>query len=138
MKKSKYQQYFCFVVHILVPYAIWFSSQQNVVTIRLSTTFRGALLRGKRLFQCGYPKVWHLLEGDAYLRPGAYLRKYVMSSLLASDEIPENFSCRTETKNGHFGYSDDVSRNLPLNKVSCKFDRHENVMSYYIGVLPQE
>ena len=103
MKKSKYQQYFCFIVRMLVPYAIWFSSQQNIVTIRISTTFRGALLiRGKHLFQCGYPKVWLLLEGDAYLRSGAYSRKYVMSSLLASDEIPKNFSCRTEAKNGHF------------------------------------
>ena len=34
------------------------------------------LLEGRRLFQCGYPKVRRLLEGDAYLRPCAYKRKY--------------------------------------------------------------
>ena len=31
-----------------------------------------ALKRRRRLFQWGYPKVEHLLEGGAYLRPGAY------------------------------------------------------------------
>ena len=48
-----------------------------MVTILISAAFRGAaLLRGRRLFQCGYPKVRRLLEGGAYLRPGAYQRKY--------------------------------------------------------------
>ena len=49
----------------------------------MSAVFRGATLirekafsRGRRLFQCGYPKVRRLLEGGAYLRPGAYQRKY--------------------------------------------------------------
>ena len=28
------------------------------------------------LFQCGYSKVQHLLEGSTYLRPGIYYRKY--------------------------------------------------------------
>ena len=28
------------------------------------------------LFQCGYPKVQHLLDGSTYLRPGTYYRKY--------------------------------------------------------------
>ena len=27
------------------------------------------LFRGRRLFQCGYPKERHLLEGGVYLRP---------------------------------------------------------------------
>ena len=84
MKKSKYQQYFhCFIVCILVPYAFWFSYQQNIVTILISAAFGGtalirgeALIRGRRLCQCGYPKVRRLLEGGAYLRPGAYQRKY--------------------------------------------------------------
>ena len=31
-----------------------------------------ALIRGRRLFQCGYSMVRRLLEGDPYLRPGAY------------------------------------------------------------------
>ena len=31
-----------------------------------------ALIRGRRLFQRGYQKVQRLLEGGAYLRPGAY------------------------------------------------------------------
>ena len=28
-----------------------------------------ALIIGKRLFQCGYPKAWRLLEGAAYRGP---------------------------------------------------------------------
>ena len=84
LKKSKYQQYFhCFIACILVSYAFRFSYQQNIVTILVSVTFRvaglikgEALIRGRRLFQCGYPKVRHLLEGSAYLRPGACQRKY--------------------------------------------------------------
>ena len=74
MKKSKYQQYsHCFIVCILVPYAFWFSYQANIVTILISDTFRGAtLIRGRRLFQCGYSKVrrllvWRLLEEMRYL-----------------------------------------------------------------------
>ena len=77
MKKSKY--FHCFTVSILVPYAIKFSYKQNIVTILISPTFRGAvLIRGaalikeRRLFQCGYPKVQHLLEGGTYLRPCTY------------------------------------------------------------------
>ena len=35
-----------------------------------------ALIRGGRLFQCGYPKVWRLLEGVTFLRSGTYSRKY--------------------------------------------------------------
>ena len=31
-----------------------------------------ALIRGKRLFQCGYPDVRRILEGGTYLKPGAY------------------------------------------------------------------
>ena len=64
MKKSKYQQYFhCFTVCILVLYAFQFSYQQNIVTILNSAAFRGAaLIRARRLFQCGYPKVRPLFE----------------------------------------------------------------------------
>ena len=50
-----------------------------MVTILISAAFKGAtlvrgeaLIRGRRLFLCGYPNVWHLLEGEAYLRPGAH------------------------------------------------------------------
>ena len=44
-----------------------------MVTILISASFRGvALIRGRRLFQCGYPKMWRILEGGAYFRPGAY------------------------------------------------------------------
>ena len=71
MIKSKHQQYFCcFIVCILISYAFWFSYLQNIVTILIIATFRGAalirekaLIRGRLLFQCGYPKVWCLLEG---------------------------------------------------------------------------
>ena len=64
MKKSKCQQYFhCFTVCILVLYAFQFSYQQNIVTILNSAAFRGAaLIRARRLFQCGYPKVRPLFE----------------------------------------------------------------------------
>ena len=54
-----------------------------MVTILISAAFRGAALirrealtRGRRLFECGYPKVRRLLEGGVYLRPDTYLRKY--------------------------------------------------------------
>ena len=51
-----------------------------MVNILIGAAFRGAalikreaLIRGKRLFQCGYPKVQRLLEGGiAYLTLGAY------------------------------------------------------------------
>ena len=50
-----------------------------IIIIIISAVFRGAalirrepLIRGRRLFQCGYPKVWRLLESAVYLRPGAY------------------------------------------------------------------
>ena len=49
-----------------------------MVTVLISATFgsaaliRGeALIRARRFFECGYPKARHLLEGGAYLRPGA-------------------------------------------------------------------
>ena len=59
-------------------------SQNKVhITILISAAFRGAApvrgevhIRGRRLFQYGYLKVRRLLEGSAYLRPGAYQRKY--------------------------------------------------------------
>ena len=65
-----YQQYFhCFIVCILVLYPFWFSYQQNMVTILVSAASRGvvlirgeALIRGRHLFQCGYPKVRYLFE----------------------------------------------------------------------------
>ena len=80
MKKSKYQQYCqCFIVCIPVPYKSWFSCLWNMVTIPISAAFTGAtliresaLIRGRHLLQCGYPKVQRLLGGGAYLRPGAY------------------------------------------------------------------
>ena len=70
MKKSKYQQYFhCFIVCIPGPCAYWFSFQQNIAAALISAIFRDAALirgdvfiRGRRLFQCGYPKVRSLLE----------------------------------------------------------------------------
>ena len=44
-----------------------------MVTILISAIYRGAaLIRGRCLFQCGHSKVWHVLEGSTYLRPGAY------------------------------------------------------------------
>ena len=84
MKKSKYQQYFhCFIVCILILCAFWFSFQQNIGTILIGAVLRGAaLIRRRCLFQCGYPKVRRLLEGDTYLSPGVCqgklisLRKY--------------------------------------------------------------
>ena len=97
MKKSKYQQYFhCFIVYILVPYAFWFSYQQNIVTILISAAFRGALpIRGRRLFQYGYPKVRRLLENCAYLTPGAYQRKFISYFYIDIHLVTLN---RTETR----------------------------------------
>ena len=70
MKKSQYQQYFhCFIVSVLVPCTFWFGYQQNILTIVISVGFRiAALITGRCLFQCGYPKVWHLLIGSVYLK----------------------------------------------------------------------
>ena len=69
MKKSKYQ----------FPYPFWFSYYQSMLTILISAAFRCAafirgesLIRGRRLFLGGYPKVRCLLEDNAYLRPDAY------------------------------------------------------------------
>ena len=84
MEKSKYQKYcHCFIVCILVSYAFWFGYQQNIVTILMSAAFRGAtfiseeaLIRRKRLFQCGYPKMRLLFRNGAYLTPNTYQRKY--------------------------------------------------------------
>ena len=84
MKKSKYQQYFhCFIVCILGPYAFWFSFQQNIVTILISAVLgsgafiRGeTLIRGRCLFQCGYPNMRRLLERGTYFGLGACQRKY--------------------------------------------------------------
>ena len=51
-----------------------------MVTILIIAAFRRAaltreeeLIRGRHLFQYGYPKVWCLLEGGAYLRPSESL-----------------------------------------------------------------
>ena len=84
MRKSKYQQYLhCLLVCILLPYAFWFSFQQNIGIILISAVHRGAalirgeaLIRGKRLFQWRHPKEQGLLEGSTYLMPGTYQRKY--------------------------------------------------------------
>ena len=74
MKKSKYQQYIhSFIVCIPGTYAFWFRFWYNIVTALIRVVFRGAaFIRGRRVFQCQYSKVRRLLEGDTYLRPGAY------------------------------------------------------------------
>ena len=76
MKKSKYQEYFhCFIVCILVPDAFWFN-HKYIVTVPVSATLRGvALVKGMRLFQCGYSKVRRLLKSSAHVRPGAFLEE---------------------------------------------------------------
>ena len=71
MKKPKYQQYCHFFIDcILIPHASWFSYEWNMITVLMNAAFLGAtlirgeaLIRGKRLFQCGYPKMSSLLEG---------------------------------------------------------------------------
>ena len=116
MKKSKYQQN-CFIVCMLVPYALQFSYQQNIVTILICTSFRGAtliegetLIRGRRLFQCGYPNLWRLLEGGAYqrkfsktvfpkilsLQPFGSLRRNSYAKIFIVD-IKFRFSCGAST-----------------------------------------
>ena len=78
--KPKYEHYlYCFIICMVVPHAIWFSYQQNIITILTSATFRGeALIIGTPLFQCGHSNMQCLLEGGAYMRPGVYQRKYGM------------------------------------------------------------
>ena len=51
----------------------------RIITILINAVFNGAapirggeLVRARRLFQCGYPKVRRFLEDGTYLRPGAY------------------------------------------------------------------
>ena len=53
------------------------------MTILINVAFRVAafnagetFIRGRHLLQYGYTKVPRLLEGSAYLRPGAYCKKY--------------------------------------------------------------
>ena len=82
MKKTKYQQYFhcCYCLHttsicILVQLLVEYGNYSNKSRIWWPGTYQR-----KRLFQCGYLKMQCLLEDDAYLRPGAYQRKYVMPS----------------------------------------------------------
>ena len=87
MKKSKYQQYFrCFSVCILVPYAFCFSFQQNIVTILISTVFRGAaLIRGEALISMWIPKGFFYIVKKNNHRCGAYLRliaNFLISLLL--------------------------------------------------------
>ena len=42
------------------------------MAILISVTFRVVtLIRDRRLFQCGYPKVRRLFEGGAYFRPAS-------------------------------------------------------------------
>ena len=73
MKKSNYQQYFCFIVCILNSYAFWFSYWWNILTILISTAFRGAaLITGRRLFQWEYPKVRRLFETRRLLEERQY------------------------------------------------------------------
>ena len=80
MKKSKYQQYFHYILVQLLVIAM-------IVTILTNAVFTGAALRGevfirgRCLFLCGYPKVRCLLEGGAYLRSSAYQRKHGISPL---------------------------------------------------------
>ena len=75
MKKSKYQQYFhCIIFRILVPFAFQFIYQQNIVTILISAaSLNAALIRGRSLFQCGYPKVRRLIETRRFLEEIRYV-----------------------------------------------------------------
>ena len=55
------------------------------------------LLEGRRLFQCGYPEVRRLLEGDAYLRPDAYQRKYI--NFISSKDTGEECEMHSKSHN---------------------------------------
>ena len=88
MKKSKYQKYcHCFFVYsssicILVQLLVEYGNYSNKRSIQRCGSYqRGSLIRGRRLFQCGHPKVRRLLQGGAYLRLGTYLRKYAKLQL---------------------------------------------------------
>ena len=77
-KKTKYQQYFhCFIcfctsfISILVSLLVEYGNYSDK-RCRGAALMRGeVLIRGKRLFQCGYSKLRRLLEGGDYLGPGS-------------------------------------------------------------------
>ena len=81
LKKSKRQLNFhFFIVCVLDSFAFWFSCLQNIVTILISAAFRvasivrgEALIRGRHLFQYGYPKVRRLSEARRLLEEICYL-----------------------------------------------------------------
>ena len=132
MKKSKYQQYFhYFIICILGPYAFWFSFQQNIVTILTNAVFTGAalrgeaLIRGRCLFLCGYPKVRRLLEGGAYLRSGAYQRKHGISPL---------YSQRFDRYNSHFQGQDVlISFKNEIFTKMCFLQIHVARLNMHVG-----
>ena len=49
------------------------------------------LLEGRHSFKCEYPKVRRLLEGGAYLRPGAYYRKYGNNTIMLNNRKRNNY-----------------------------------------------
>ena len=126
MKKSKYQQYFhCFIVCIISPNVFWFSFYQNIVTILISTVYRGAtlirgeaLIIGRRLFQCGYPKVRRLLGG------GTYQRKYGISL---------NKELKKQTCGFKFQIIDDAAMAFLRFSISHKYDSRINFNSGLIA-----
>ena len=124
MKKPKYKQYFhCFIVCILLPHAFWFSYQQNVVTILISATFRGAaLIRGER----------------AYLSPSAYQRKCDNSALLFNrntckeqrkEKKTRNFSTRTHVRKRERKREQQIFKKL---EVIVK-QTIRNILNYNLG-----
>ena len=119
MKKSKYQQYFYyFVICILVPYAFWFSYQNNMVTILINTEFKGAVLirgettiRWRRLFQCGYPKNWHLFESRRLLEKMRYF-------YFCPDFLGQNFKIYDVINWETINYNTHITQNLQKQRQS--------------------
>ena len=118
-KKSKYQQYFhCFIVCILVPHAFWFSYQQNVVTILISTEFKGTVLireetfiKERHLFQCGCPKVQRLFEAWPLLEEIRYFNSY-------PDFLDQNFKIYDAINWKTNNYNTHIAENLQKKRQS--------------------
>ena len=91
------------------------------MTFLISAAFKGvALITGRSLFQCGYTKVRFILEGGAYLRPGAYLRKYGKWSFQrTSNKEVHHTSCRIKSPwlKGWEEYKESIANGISVSIV---------------------
>ena len=107
MKKSKYQHYlYCFIVCIVVPHEIWFSYQQNIISIVTSAAFRG---------------------GQGCLLEGAYQRQVLVSMWTSKDVELIRGWCLFEA----WRFLEEIRMRICF-KVNCKFTRIRLIYVRYI------